>query len=129
MTKRILIVDDDLKNKKLVKDILEANSFLTSEAINGKEAIEIAIDQMPDLILMDLQMPVMDGFSAIKFLKTNDDTNHIPIIALTALFMNGDKEKVLLNGADDYLSKPISIKPLLGLINKYIGNKETGDNV
>lgn len=129
MTKRILIVDDDAKNLKLVRDILNSNGYLTFEAVNGKEAIELAINQIPDLILMDIQMPVMDGLQAIRILKTNDDAKHIPIIALTAFSMKGDKEKVLLYGADDYLSKPISIKILLGLIKKYIGNKESSDCV
>ncbi len=123
MTKRILIVDDDARNLKLVKDILEANDYLTSEATNGKEAIEIVINQMPDLILMDIQMPVMDGLSAAKILKTNTETKHIPIIALTALSMEGDKEKAMLNCADDYYSKPISIRPLLALIKKHLAHK------
>ena len=127
MAKRILIVDDDAINMKLVRDVLEFKGFLTSEATNGKEAIEIAINQIPDLILMDIQMPVLDGLSAIRILKTNVDTKHIPIIALTALSMEEDKENVLLHGADDYLSKPISIKTLLGMVKKYIGNKEGSD--
>ena len=120
MPKRILIVDDDALNIKLVKDILAANNYSYLEAVNGQEAIEIALKQKPDLILMDLEMPVMDGMSAIKILKTKEDTKSIPIIALTAFAMEGDKERVLLAGADDYLTKPIKIKILLETVRKYI---------
>lgn len=127
MPKKILIVDDDAKNLKLVKDILGANGYATFEAVNGKEAIELAVKQIPDSIIMDIQMPVMDGLSALKILKTRDDTKHIPIIVVTAQSMKGDKESVLLSGADDYLSKPISVKILLELTKKYTTYKESSD--
>ncbi len=120
MTKKILIVDDDEKNRKLVRDILGVNGYVTLEAVNGKEAIELTVKQIPDLILMDIQMPVMDGLSAIRILKTNKDTKHVPIIALTAFAMEEDKKEVLFAGADDWLTKPINIRGLLESIIKNI---------
>jgi two-component system, cell cycle response regulator DivK len=119
MPKRVLIVDDEEKNLRLVRDILAANGYLTSEATNGKEAVEIALNHPPDLILMDIQMPILDGLSAIKILKTNDSVKHIPIVALTAKSMALDQEGVMCAGADGYLRKPISIKNLLKSVKKH----------
>lgn len=120
MTKRILIVDDDAINLKLAGDILVANNYCIFEAVNGKEGVAIAIEQNPDLILMDIQMPVMDGLSAIRILKSNDSVRNIPIIAVTASIMEGEKESALLAGADGFLSKPIKIRELLEIIEKHI---------
>ena len=119
MPKRILIADDDIKSLMLVRDVLGANGYATLEVTNGKQAVELAVKKIPDAILMDIQMPVMDGLTAIKILKTRDDTKQIPIIVVTAQFMEGDKDTILQEGADDYLPKPIKIKDLLELIKKY----------
>ena len=121
MSKKILIVDDDAKNLKLAKDILSVNDFIIFEAMDGLKAIDIAMNEKPDLILMDIYMPKMDGITAIKTIKAQEDIKHIPIIALTASAMEGDKDSILDAGADDYLAKPAKIKDLLGIVNKYVG--------
>ncbi len=120
MAERILIVDDNAINLKLAVDILVANNYSVLEAVNGKEAVEIALQEKPSLILMDIQMPVMDGLSAIKKLKSDDRVRNIPIIAVTASTMEEDNERALLAGADDFLSKPIKIRTLLEIIEKHI---------
>ena len=113
MEKRILIVEDDLKNLKLVRDLLQVFGYVTLEATNGKQGVEVAKEQKPDLILMDIQMPVMDGLQATRLLKSDEETKKIPIIALTAYAMKGDEEKMLQAGCNDYMPKPIDTKSFL----------------
>ena len=110
MEKRILIVEDDSKNLKLVRDLLQVSGYVTLEATNGKLGVEVAKEQKPDLILMDIQMPVMDGLQAARLLKADEETKKIPIIALTAYAMKGDEEKMLQAGCDGYIPKPIDTK-------------------
>ncbi|AGY60704.1 response regulator [Gloeobacter kilaueensis] len=107
--KRILVAEDVADNLLLIQSILESNGYAVTVAQNGAEAIELATSQLPDLILMDLSLPVVDGWKATRVLKSQDSTRPIPIIALTAHAMQGDREKALLAGCDDYMSKPIDI--------------------
>jgi len=111
--KNILIVEDDAKNLKLLRDILQVSGYVTIEADNGRKAVELAKEKIPALILMDIQMPVMDGLEATKIIKADPVTQHIPIIALTAFAMGGDRERFIQAGCDDYLSKPYNIAVLL----------------
>jgi len=120
MGKVILIVDDDPKNLKLIRDVLQVNGFATLEAINGKQGVEIAKSKMPDLILMDIQMPVMDGLEATRILKADDSTNKIPIVALTSYAMVGDEERLRDAGCDGYLGKPFHIKEFLKIVDEYL---------
>ena len=119
--KQILIAEDDGKNIKLLRDILNASGYGTIEAYDGKEAVEPAKLKKPDLILMDIQMPVMNGLEATKIIKADPATRHIPIFALTAFAMSGDRERFLQAGCDDYISKPYNISELMGKVKKILG--------
>ncbi len=118
MPKKILIVEDNEKNRVLVRDILEYYGYKVLEATDGAEGVKMATEHMPDLILMDIQMPVMDGITAGKILKNDPGTKGIKIIALTSFVMKGDKEEILTAGFDDYLPKPINTRQLPKLVKK-----------
>lgn len=119
MTK-VLVVEDNAQNRLLVKDLLEFHGFVIIEAENGEEGIRLARAEKPDLILMDIQMPVMDGFSAGKILKEDPETKGIKLLAVTSFAMKGDREKVMAAGFDGYISKPIDTRGLPGLIRKFL---------
>ena len=123
MKKLILIADDDAMHRDLLTDVLQAEGYATLMAENGQRAIELARSAMPCLILMDVQMPVLDGLSAIKVLKAAPDTRSIPAIAITALAMQDDRARMLEAGFDGYLSKPISIKDLRSEVSRRLGGK------
>ena len=123
---KILIVEDNEKNRTLVKDVLEYHGYEVIEAGNGKEGIKMAKEHKPDLILMDIQMPVMSGYDAIKILKNNPETKDIKIIALTSFAMKGDKEKIMEEGFDDYIAKPIDIRRLPELVKEALEVKNKG---
>lgn len=116
--RKILIVDDNESNIKFLRVILSKTGYNVLEANNGKDAIEIAIKENPDLILMDIMMPGLDGFESLKILKSLDNIKNIPVIAITALAMKGDKEKILDAGFIDYISKPVDYKELLEKIKR-----------
>ncbi len=120
MEKMILIVEDIPKNLKLIRDLLQASGYITMEATNGKQGIEMAKARKPDLILMDILMPVMDGFEATNILKTDAETKNIPIVALTSYAMKGDDEKICKAGCDAYITKPIDTKEFLKKVAKYL---------
>ncbi len=113
MTKVILVVEDEPKNLKLVRDLLQISGYTTIEATDGKQGVELAKARKPDLILMDIRMPVMDGLEATRILKTDTTTRNIPVLALTSYAMKGDKERILEAGCDGYLAKPLDIQELL----------------
>jgi len=117
--KKVLVVEDVDFNRELVVQLLE-DKYHVIEAVNGQEGVELAERERPDLILMDLSLPVMDGWEATRRLKANDDLRSIPIIALTAHAMAGDKEKALAAGCDDYLVKPLDEDELMARIAKYL---------
>ena len=117
--KKILVVEDVDFNRELVVQLLEDN-YEVIEAVNGQEGVELAEQERPDLILMDLSLPVMDGWEATRRLKANDDLCSIPVIALTAHAMAGDEEKALAAGCDDYLVKPLDEDELMAKIEKHI---------
>lgn len=118
--KRILYVEDNFQNKRLVRKILSAKGYEVLEADDGESGVEIATEEMPDLILMDISIPGIDGIEATRLIKANPDTNHIPVVALTANAMRGDRERFLAAGCDDYLPKPISTPELLRVIREYL---------
>jgi two-component system cell cycle response regulator DivK len=122
----VLIIEDNEKNLKLFKLILDSNRFVTLTAQDGKEGVDLAMQSRPDLILMDIQMPVMGGVEAIKILKGNIATRDIPVIATTAYAMKGDRELFLSFGFDGYISKPIRIKEFLETIDSVV-NKSGGE--
>ncbi|GBE00008.1 polar-differentiation response regulator DivK [bacterium BMS3Abin07] len=121
MTKRILVVEDNEKNRRLIRDILEYHGYEVLEAENGEVGIQMAREYKPDMILMDMQMPVMDGFTAISILKKDPATKGAWIIAVTSFAMAGDKERILAEGADDYISKPLNTRELPDKLKKFLG--------
>ena len=123
MDKVILIVEDDVKNMKLFRDLLQANGFSTLEAVDGKQGVEIARSCRPDLILMDVMMPVMNGIDATSLLKSDDRTRLIPIIALTSFALLDEKKRLIEAGCDSYVLKPIRIRPLVDKIRRYLSRK------
>jgi two-component system cell cycle response regulator DivK len=116
----ILIVEDNPKNLKLIRDVLQFRGYTTLEAETGEAGVTLALARQPALILMDVQLPGMDGSTAMKTLKANTSTQHIPIIAMTALAMKGDKEHLLAEGFDGYMSKPIAIKDISSTVERYL---------
>lgn len=122
MRKRILIIEDEPLNMKLFRELLQIAGYEVVEATDGKQGILMARKTQPDLILMDIQMPVMDGLEATRMLKKNEATRVIPILALTAHAMAGDSEKVFEAGCDGYITKPIDQKLFLNEIARYLSN-------
>lgn len=120
MGKVILIVEDDEKNLKLFRDIPRFHEYSILEAVNGSQAIDLAKEHKPDLILMDMQLPVMDGFEATRRIKSDESLKKIPVLALTALAMPGDMKRMMAAGCDGYISKPINLTEFLLTIEKYI---------
>lgn len=119
MAKKILIVEDEPRNLKLVRDLLERFGYETIEATDGEQSIELARTQKPDLILMDIMMPKMDGLEATRIIKEDVITKHIPVVALTSYAMKGDKERTLEAGCDGYISKPIDIRELMKTVENF----------
>jgi two-component system cell cycle response regulator DivK len=112
-SKVILIIEDNEKNLRLIHDILESQGYRVLQARSGKEGIEAAREQRPDLIIMDIQMPGIDGITATRILKQDEQTCNIPVIALTAMAMKGDRDRILQAGCDGYLPKPVRFDALL----------------
>ena len=112
--KRILIVEDNKRDMRLLKDILERSGYETLQAGDGSEAINLAFASLPDLILMDIQLPQMSGLEVTRRLKGDDRSRHIPIVAVTAFAMGWHEREALASGCDAYISKPISV---LGFLN------------
>ncbi len=120
MSKAILIVDDEPTNVKLLHVVLQKNGYTTLEAADGKQGVEMVRSQKPDVIIMDKNMPVMDGIEATQILKKDESTKHIPIIFVTSSAMKGDREEILQTGCDEYMSKPIDIYKVLEIVAQYV---------
>lgn len=120
MGRVILIVEDEPRNRKLIRDLLQLKGYATLEATNGKQGVKIAREKKPDLILMDIQMPIMDGLEATRILKTDVETKGIPIIALTSYAMKGDEEKICEAGCNEYMTKPIDTREFLKKVAEYL---------
>ncbi|GAB4468935.1 MAG: response regulator [Anaerolineae bacterium] len=123
MAARILIIEDNPDNRTLITDLLESMAYEVVEAVDGVEGLEAALREKPDLILMDLSLPLKDGWTATREIKSNPDLAAIPIIALTAHAMLGDRERALEAGCDDYIVKPINLAELTEKIEKYLGSR------
>lgn len=122
MAKKILLIEDNAKNRVLIKDILVYHGYEVIEAENGEKGVALAQERVPDLILMDIQMPVMDGFSAVAILKSGPATRSIKVLALTSFAMKGDRERIMQAGFDDYIAKPINTRMLPEIVKKYTGS-------
>jgi len=121
-TKRILIVEDNELNLKLLRDVLEAYGYETITTGQGGASFALARDHQPNLILMDLQLPDISGFDAVRMLKDDVATQAIPIVAVTAFAMAGDERKALTSGCDAYVAKPILLREFLSLVERFIGS-------
>ena len=119
--KRILIVEDNELNMKLLHDVLEAHGYATLKTGEGNAAIALAHANQPDLILMDLQLPDVSGFEAVRQLKQHATTRSIPIVAVTAFAMVGDERKALTSGCDAYVAKPIALREFLDVVERFVG--------
>jgi two-component system cell cycle response regulator DivK len=120
---KILLVEDNEMNRDMLSRRLVRNGFEVSIAIDGQQGVDMATSQLPDLILMDMSLPVIDGWEATRRIKANDATRKIPVIALTAHAMAGDREQAMEVGCDDYDTKPVEITRLLGKIAALLATK------
>ena len=120
--KRILIVEDNMDTYELVHFILEKNNYDTFLAVNGRDGVNAVIKQKPDLILMDLSMPVMDGWTATDLIKKDPQTSSIPLIALTAHTLPGDRQRALDVGCNEYITKPMDLDELVETIQYWVNN-------
>jgi two-component system cell cycle response regulator DivK len=120
MQKKVLIVEDNELNMKLFHDLLEAHGVATIETRDGSRVLEIAREQKPDLILMDIQLPEVSGLDVTKWLKADEELRSIPVVAVTAFAMKGDEQKIREGGCEDYISKPISVTRFLEVIDTYL---------
>lgn len=118
--KNVMVVEDNEKNRKLMRVVLKSKGYAVIEAATGEEALNLLKNQKPDIILMDIQLPGIDGLTLIKQIKADAMTKEIPIIAVTAYAMKGDEQKILETGCDAYVSKPINTQELPLIIEKYI---------
>ena len=114
----ILIVEDNEKNLKLVRDLLQVKGYRTVESETAEEGIRLARETVPKLILMDIQLPGMNGIDALKHLRADPETKHIPVLAVTASAMSQDKEKIMAAGFDGYHRKPLEIKEFLEAVRQ-----------
>ncbi|WP_298814279.1 response regulator [uncultured Roseibium sp.] len=121
MAKSVLIVEDNELNMKLFHDLLEAHGYDTLQTRTGIEALKLAREHHPDLILMDIQLPEVSGLEVTKWIKEDEDISSIPVIAVTAFAMKGDEERIRQGGCEAYISKPISVAKFLETVRAYLG--------
>jgi len=124
MSKTVLIVEDNELNMKLFHDLLESQGYHTLQTREGLQALALARQHRPDLILMDIQLPEISGLEVTKWLKDDEELNHIPVVAVTAFAMKGDEERIRQGGCEAYISKPISVKHFLDVVRKHLGPVE-----
>ncbi|RMG71892.1 MAG: response regulator [Chloroflexi bacterium] len=118
---RILVVEDNRDNMTLIVDVLSSLDYEVIQALDGEDGVNKAKSEKPDLILMDLSLPKMDGWTATRLIKSDETIKTIPVIALTAHAMVGDRERALEAGCDDYITKPINLPQLMTKLNEYLG--------
>ncbi len=120
MTKKVLIVEDNELNMKLFHDLLDSQGYVTLQTREGLEALTLAREERPDLILMDIQLPEISGLEVTKWLKEDDELSSIPVVAVTAFAMKGDEERIRQGGCEAYISKPISVSGFLDTIRRLL---------
>jgi len=116
---QILVVEDNEKSMKLFRDVLQATGYRTLEATTGGQAVKLASEQGPDLVLMDIRLPDSDGVEALGRLRADERTAAIPVLAVTAQAMEGDRDRFLAAGFDGYISKPVNVVELLGVVRQH----------
>jgi len=124
----VLIIEDNEKNRKLVRDVLNVKGYKTIESETAEEGIKLAIEKSPTLILMDIQLPGMDGITALKHLKTDLKTTSIPVIAITASAMTYNRVTMLAEGFDGYQTKPITVKDFLEEVRRVLDSDQVKAN-
>jgi two-component system cell cycle response regulator DivK len=124
MAKTVLIVEDNELNMKLFRDLLEAHGYQTVGTRNGAEAMALARQHRPDLILMDIQLPEVSGLEVTRWLKDDAELKSIPVVAVTAFAMKGDEERIRQGGCEAYLSKPISVAKFIDTVRRFLGDAE-----
>ncbi len=120
MSKRILVVEDQLDNRQIIRDMLAPTDYEITEAEDGQQALEAIAKQRPDLILMDIQLPIIDGYTATRQIKADPAMRSIPIIAVTSYALSGEEKEARAAGCDDCVSKPYSPHQLLAKIRRYV---------
>jgi two-component system, cell cycle response regulator DivK len=120
MSKKVLIVEDNELNMKLFHDLLDSQGYETLQTREGLQALALAREHRPDLILMDIQLPEISGLEVTKWLKEDEDLAHIPVVAVTAFAMKGDEERIREGGCEAYISKPISVMGFLDTVKRYV---------
>jgi two-component system, cell cycle response regulator DivK len=119
--KRVLVVEDTEDNRQIIRDLLTSAGYEMIEAINGEQGATMAAEHRPDLILMDIQLPVLDGYEATRRIKADPALRHIPVIAVTSYALSGDEERTREAGCDAYVAKPFSPRLLLAKVREFIG--------
>jgi two-component system, cell cycle response regulator DivK len=122
LPKTVLIVEDNELNMKLFHDLLDAHGYRTLQTRSGMEALKLAREHRPDLILMDIQLPEVSGLEVTKWLKDDEELREIPVIAVTAFAMKGDEARIRQGGCEAYISKPISVVTFLAAVRRYLGD-------
>jgi two-component system cell cycle response regulator DivK len=120
---RILLVEDDFMNMKLAQHVLETEGYTVVKATTGQEALQKIKANPPDLILMDVQLPDIDGLTLVRIIRAKAMTRDITILALTAYAMKGDREKILKIGCNDYISKPINVQEFINTVRRHLGSR------
>jgi len=123
MTKRILIIEDQEDNRAIMRDVLSSAGYALIEAVDGEEGVKLARSERPDLILMDIQLPVLDGYEATRQIRAIDELKCIPIIAVTSYALSGDEARARSAGCDSYVAKPFSPRELLTKVREFLPNK------
>ena len=116
---RVLVVEDNERNMKLFRDVLAASGYRTLEATSGAAAVELVKRHQPDLVLMDVRLPDIDGVEVLRTIRTDARTAFLPVVAVTAQAMDGDRDRFLRSGFDEYLPKPVDIRELLEIVRRY----------
>jgi two-component system, cell cycle response regulator DivK len=124
MSKRILVIEDTDDNRRILRDLLSNAGFELIEATDGEQGVAAAAAQRPDLILMDIQLPVIDGYEASRRIKANPELRHIPIIAITSYALAGDEQKTAAAGCEGYVAKPFSPRQVLALVRQFLRDKD-----
>ena len=122
MTKRILIIEDQEDNRAIMRDLLSTAGYALIEAVDGEEGVRLARSERPDLILMDIQLPVLDGYEATRQIRAIADLKSVPIIAVTSYALSGDEAKTREAGCDSYVAKPFSPRELLAKVRALLPN-------
>lgn len=128
MSRLILVIEDQEDNRRILRDLLTSRGYRIIEATDGLAGVESAGAHRPDLILMDIQLPGIDGYEATRRIKADPNLNGIPVIAVTSYALSGDDQKAFAAGCDDYIAKPFSPRKLLAKIEHYLAQKERGEN-